>query len=464
MVDQPKFKSVRTDPVSGNEVPIGSTPDEVRDDIPAALSEGEYVVPADVVRYYGVKFFEDLRNEAKSGWSDMEANGRVGGEPMGMEMGGDELPFDVSELQMMDDGEPEGMYEGGYMAGYNTGSYAAPAVPDNMAELRKEFPASFVGGPNQAAEEYRTYQNAEGMTITIRFINGKPVTPIPEGYTEADSAEEAVAPSSPAQSSSDDDEGLPVEFTDIGNQLYNKEKESIDWDTASSSDFNNTMANMYGSTGSKAKSIASAINPILGIGIGVASRHQEKKMLEALNKRIKAGETDLIETRDRLNSYIDRDGDGERDSMVQRSGIFGGGKSMTDKLTDTSGDGKVDFADTWLGDLLGFDGTAGVQGANLSDSRAGARRNLASQFDFDSSEFKDAQAAANAASQPEDTRTAAEATSDWVAATNAAKGVSTDDPAAWTAAIRAQSEASKAATKKIQEESGWTGFFSPPKD
>ena len=59
------FKSVRgeeIDPVSGNEVPLGARPEEVRDDIPANLSEGEYIVPADVLRYYGVKFFEDLRS------------------------------------------------------------------------------------------------------------------------------------------------------------------------------------------------------------------------------------------------------------------------------------------------------------------------------------------------------------------------------------------------------------------
>ncbi len=70
------------DPVSGNEVPPGSLAEEVRDDIPAQLSEGEYVVPADVVRYYGVKFFEDLRDQAKMGLADMEANGRIGGEPV----------------------------------------------------------------------------------------------------------------------------------------------------------------------------------------------------------------------------------------------------------------------------------------------------------------------------------------------------------------------------------------------
>ena len=74
------------DPVSGNEIPPGSLAKEVRDDIPAQLSEGEYVVPADVVQYYGVKFFEDLRMEAKRGLAEMEATGRIGGEPMSVTM------------------------------------------------------------------------------------------------------------------------------------------------------------------------------------------------------------------------------------------------------------------------------------------------------------------------------------------------------------------------------------------
>ena len=79
---QAVFKSSRVDPVSGNEVPPGSLPEEVRDDVPAMLSEGEYVVPADVLRYYGVRFFEDLRNQAKMGLGEMHQNGRIGGEPI----------------------------------------------------------------------------------------------------------------------------------------------------------------------------------------------------------------------------------------------------------------------------------------------------------------------------------------------------------------------------------------------
>ena len=37
-------ESERQDPVSGNDVPMGSLPEEVRDDVPAMLSEGEYVM------------------------------------------------------------------------------------------------------------------------------------------------------------------------------------------------------------------------------------------------------------------------------------------------------------------------------------------------------------------------------------------------------------------------------------
>ena len=70
------------DPVSGNEVPTGSLAEEVRDDVPAMLSEGEYVVPADVLRFYGMKFFEDLRMNAKIALAKMEAEGRIGGEPI----------------------------------------------------------------------------------------------------------------------------------------------------------------------------------------------------------------------------------------------------------------------------------------------------------------------------------------------------------------------------------------------
>jgi Arc/MetJ-type ribon-helix-helix transcriptional regulator len=65
------------DPVSGNEVPTGSLQEEVRDDIPAQLSEGEFVFPADVVRYIGLEKLMQLRQAAKEGLAKMEAMGQM---------------------------------------------------------------------------------------------------------------------------------------------------------------------------------------------------------------------------------------------------------------------------------------------------------------------------------------------------------------------------------------------------
>ena len=110
--------TVGVDPVSGNEIPLGSTAENVRDDIPAQLSEGEMVIPADVVRFFGVKFFEDIRQAAKIGYSKMAEDGRIGGEPMDME---DEtgLGLEMADLEVMDDGAPVEMRRGGYsMADY----------------------------------------------------------------------------------------------------------------------------------------------------------------------------------------------------------------------------------------------------------------------------------------------------------------------------------------------------------
>ena len=68
---------VGMDDVSGNPIPPGSNEMNVRDDIPAVLSDGEYVVPADVVRYHGLKTFMSLRDEAKFGLMAMYAEGQI---------------------------------------------------------------------------------------------------------------------------------------------------------------------------------------------------------------------------------------------------------------------------------------------------------------------------------------------------------------------------------------------------
>jgi hypothetical protein len=70
------------DPVSGNDIPTGSNAVDVRDDVEAKLSEGEYVVPADVVKYIGVSTLEKMVSKAKDGLGEMESEGRIGGAPV----------------------------------------------------------------------------------------------------------------------------------------------------------------------------------------------------------------------------------------------------------------------------------------------------------------------------------------------------------------------------------------------
>lgn len=80
------------DPVSGNPIPPGALPEEVRDDVDAKLSDGEYVLPADVVKYFGLDYIEKLISKAKTGMEELQANGRIGGK------GESDLPFSPEEL------------------------------------------------------------------------------------------------------------------------------------------------------------------------------------------------------------------------------------------------------------------------------------------------------------------------------------------------------------------------------
>ena len=158
---------VDRDPVSGNEVPAGSMAEEVRDDVPAMLSEGEYVVPADVVRFHGIDKFEELRDEAKMGLARMEADGRIGGQPVEQQ---EEFPFPVEEL--------EGFQEGGVVGD----TYASVTGSDFKANQ----PYGAGGGRFPGVGfELRNFTNPRtGRTVVIPFFNAQPMQYIPPDFLE----------------------------------------------------------------------------------------------------------------------------------------------------------------------------------------------------------------------------------------------------------------------------------------
>ena len=110
------------DPVSGNDVPPGSNQEEVRDDIPAQLSEGEFVFPADVVRFIGLEKLMMIRQRAKAGLQRMEDMGQMGNSEEAVMP--DDLPFSIEDLDMEDD-ELE-MAQGGVVRMANGGTYNVP--------------------------------------------------------------------------------------------------------------------------------------------------------------------------------------------------------------------------------------------------------------------------------------------------------------------------------------------------
>jgi len=146
------------DPVSGNDVPPGSLQNEVRDDIDVKISEGEFVIPADVVRYIGLDRLMQIRDKAKEGLARMEQIGQMGNSeeaPNTGEPHGDDFASEIDDI----------MGELDNKEGQNNLAVGGMPVPTNVMETKQ-------------------FKKPDGSSMFISFINGAPATPIPEGAQE----------------------------------------------------------------------------------------------------------------------------------------------------------------------------------------------------------------------------------------------------------------------------------------
>lgn len=364
------FKSSRAgvDPVSGNDVPIGSTPEEVRDDIPAQLSEGEYVVPADVVRYFGVKFFEDLRTTAKTGWMQMEQNGRVGGEPVapeGMEMGQDELPFDISELQTIE------AAEGTYVAGFDEGGLAGTDVAGAFSGM----PSAISSKTEQRM--YKDPNNPNSAAIPLIFINGEPSGQasfyIQQGYVPAsgeaeETTEQAPEVTTAAPAQSDDDDGPKIDYERY--EEMRREANKFDPLTATQDRYEREVRNAR-----LEPSIVGGIAAMTPLGMigGIGA----KKLLEGRSKtKLEQLQADAL----------------KRADVAKREGDTAGFKDFTDLSKDIdailkSKDAKKPLG--IIGDILGLgdDGVEGTTGA-VSGLLDGLKKSLKEATSWDDDKWK----------------------------------------------------------------------------
>ena len=170
------------DEASGNRVPIGGTKEGVRDDIEINISEGEFVFPADVVRYHGLDKMMALRQEAKMGLKQMERMGQMGNsEEASMP---DDLPFEMADLIVVGGkGEPMKFANGGFVPQMQTLQTAPVPTIGGGTSTGTQTPIvydDFMKTPVVTMQEYR---DANGNSIIITSVNGVATTEIPAGYT-----------------------------------------------------------------------------------------------------------------------------------------------------------------------------------------------------------------------------------------------------------------------------------------
>jgi hypothetical protein len=148
------------DPESGNKVPVGAMQEEVRDDVPAQLSEGEFVFPADVVRYIGLERLMQMRQAAKKGLMQMEEMGQMSnGEEGSEEEDTAEFESQIDEImgEMGEDEEVE-MANGGMV------EQPAPAVAQTQEALAQDQQPTPPAAPALTEEQMAFIQKtAEGM-------------------------------------------------------------------------------------------------------------------------------------------------------------------------------------------------------------------------------------------------------------------------------------------------------------
>jgi hypothetical protein len=237
-----------TEPTSGNKVPSGSLKEEVKDDIPAMLSEGEFVFPADVVRYIGLGTLMKMRQDAKQGLKMMEKMGQLGN-PEEAELP-DDIPFGMADLVVISGEmkEKEKKAEGGAVGLANGGSLfddprfqtgdtgQDPTVytPEEEEEIKDALDEPLQPTDIQIKKIINP-SNPDDFMMWQFDKEGNPMYPLPEGYVVDDTPVEDSYSSMisrrepPAESDSGDSDSM-VDPRDSAGMTLPRADEFIDSD------------------------------------------------------------------------------------------------------------------------------------------------------------------------------------------------------------------------------------------
>ena len=238
----------KTEPTSGNKVPSGSLKEEVADDIPAMLSEGEFVFPADVVRYIGLETLMKMRQDAKQGLKMMEKMGQLGN-PEEAELP-DDIPFGMADLVVisgeMEDKEKKaeggavGLANGGglfddprFQTG-DTGQDPTVYTPEEEQEIKGALDEPMQPSDIQIKKIINP-SNPDDFMMWSFDKEGNPLYPLPEGYVVDDTPVEdsysnIISRREQPTESDSGDSGQMVDPRDSAGMTLPKADEFIDSD------------------------------------------------------------------------------------------------------------------------------------------------------------------------------------------------------------------------------------------
>lgn len=214
-------------------LPPGAIASDVADDIDIKASEGEFIIPANIVRFIGIDKLKSMVEKAETQLSEM----------------------DGQERTVDEEGKPE----------FATGGLVQSTIEQ----------AGFSG--------IKTYTDASGRSLKIPVVNGQPVIPVPQGFSENNTPQSQVG-SEPRvaleRDSKEDNERAGQGITGIAGSV----------DQWSAQDFSN-----YGKQrGTAVEGFAKGVVGVMGgpLGRGMVNMRQDylnKEAPKALDNMLNSG-------------------------------------------------------------------------------------------------------------------------------------------------------------------------------
>jgi hypothetical protein len=271
-------------------------PSEVRDDVDIKASEGEFIVPADVVRFLGLEKLEGLVNKAKESLAEMSKAGRIGGKPMPPKTPTPPQPSGITPPQPMGGPpRPMGMAEGGVVAPQPTGA---------------------TGGLPQAT--MMAYEGPDGKVIYVPVLNGQPITSVPAGYKPIGGARQAMGQGQPSpRAGSSGGGGTSFLNTPQGAQV-NKPRSPQEWTV---DDFINYGQQIQGGGADAVMGVINTLFPVTNILTGLAERNMQTVVPGMLDT--------MIEIR------VDAQGNAISDEQLE--GLVNTRTAMADRIANETG-------------------------------------------------------------------------------------------------------------------------------